>query len=80
MITNADRLQLRRVLSSNEWKILEVFIKEYSEKLRDEAVDNDTEWAFIRTSLLKEGKFRGITGFIQELYVQIQEQPNESHE
>lgn len=70
MIDDRGRTQIKQLLSSPQWRIVEEIADGLCQKIRDEGVIRESEWETIRSLLTSEGEVRGIRRFLQELYSQ----------
>ena len=59
-------------MGSPQWSAFEHLVKEFTDKIANEALDLAGEWETIKTTLMKEGQLRGIQKLMQELYLQLQ--------
>ena len=67
MITKGDKSQVRQIISSPQWPVVENIANKLCAQAR-EGIVTDTEWNMVKTSLLAEGEIKGIRRLIQELY------------
>ena len=76
MISKTERTQIVQLLQTPQWKALENLIHTIAKGYEEEAIILDSEWDAMRSSLIKEGKKRGIQVLMQEIYNCLQQ----SHE
>ena len=67
MISKAEKTQIRQLISSPQWRVLELLVKEYCDKIKGDSIVRDTEWGTIQAALMNEGQIRGITNLLQEI-------------
>lgn len=72
MLVKSEKVQLRQLLQTPQWSSLDHLYKDMIEKYKGEFGARDSEWETLRVTLLNEGKIRGLTEFMQEIYQQIQ--------
>jgi len=72
MISKSERSQIKVILQSPHWQTVQRFAELYCEKIRSDPVLRDTQWETVKMAVLNEGQIMGIKKFIQELYVQSQ--------
>lgn len=71
-LDKSEKSQLKQLMQMPQWKALDKLIQELIHKARDGKVAGESEWDTIRNTLTNEGRERGLTELIQELYAQIQ--------
>lgn len=72
MLSKTERTQIRQLLQSPQYTAFDKLVNELKEKYRDEYASRDTEWDTIKNTLINEGKIRGITELVQELFKHAQ--------
>ena len=72
MITKGEREQIKAMLQSPQWQVIERMADLYCDRVRYDGVVSDSQWDTLRRALTNEGKVRGIKEFIQELYGELQ--------
>ena len=72
MITEGQKQQIKAVLQSPQWPAVEELAKEMQENIRSESSLRQTQWETLQTTIFKEGRLKGISEFLQELYKQAQ--------
>lgn len=72
MLTSIEKAQLKALVQSPQWGVMELLAKKMIEKIRDDSVVGITEWDTLRATLLNEGQTRGIRSFIQEVYNNVE--------
>ena len=73
MLTKQQKSQLKQLIQSPSWAVVEVLVNEFCEKQRQDPALKETEWETLKTVLLVEGQVRGVRNFIQEVYLQTQD-------
>lgn len=71
-LAKTEKTQLRQLMQSPQWGALDHLIRDLIDKAKNGKQAGDTEWDTIRNTLVNEGRERGLTELIQELYAQIQ--------
>jgi hypothetical protein len=71
-LAKTEKTQLKQLLQSPQWSALDHLHKDLIDKYKGEYGARDTEWETIRNTLVNEGKIRGLTELIQEIYKEIQ--------
>lgn len=67
MITDPQRILLKRLLISPEWKALEQLVEVICEEIKNRPKISDNEWETIKKTIGYDGEERGIRGFIQKI-------------
>ena len=67
MRTQTERNQLQQLISSPQWRTLEMVAKELCDKYNGDTKIRDTEWETLSTTLLNEGKVRGVEQLLQTI-------------
>ena len=70
MITRSEKEQFLKILQSPSWKVIENLANEMIAKIKDESMIKDDEWGTLKSVVMNEGRIRGISNFIQEIYSQ----------
>ena len=73
MITQGEKSQIKMILQNPQWQTIERMAGLFCDKVSYESVVRETQWDTLKTSLLNEGRVRGIKDFLKELYNQCQE-------
>ena len=73
MITKADKSQIKQLIQSPAWRVVEQIAQDFITRTRDAGVVRDTEWDTLKSALSQEGQVQGINGLIQELYKHAQD-------
>ena len=73
MLSQTERAQIAQLLQAPQWKALEHLIHTVAQGYEEEAIILDSEWDTLRSSLVKEGKKRGIQVLMQEIYNCLQQ-------
>lgn len=66
-MTGQERAQLRSIVQSPQWATVKQLAESLCIKTKVDVGVRDTEWDFLKDSLLAEGKVLGIKQFIQEV-------------
>ncbi len=67
MITEGEKITLKRFLFTQEWKVLEHLIFEMEKDINFRSKIADTEWETVKNTLLNEGEVRGIKRLMQNI-------------
>ena len=68
MITQGEKGQIKAILQSPQWQTVERIFQDLCDRIAYEPVVRETEWDTLKTSLINEGKVRGIKDLLKELY------------
>lgn len=68
MLSTPEKSQIKALLQSPQWRTIELFKKQYIERLRQNSPLRDTEWNTLQALLVQEGKIQGVDEFVAELY------------
>ena len=66
-LSKVEKSQIRTITQSPQWQSFVTFAESVIQKIKNENTTEETEWYFLRKSLLKEGRVMGIQEFFQEL-------------
>ncbi len=72
MITTGEREQIKAILQSPQWQVIERMAEIYCDRVKYDSMIADSQWETLRRLLINEGKVRGVKEFIQELYGELQ--------
>lgn len=72
MLSKTERQQVKQLLQSPQWSSIQLLAQKLDEKWKDESNVRETEWETLRALLENEGRRRGLSLFIQELFNQAQ--------
>lgn len=67
MFAELEKLQIRGIIYSPQWKSIERVAEMVINKFRGENTLKETEWETLRETIFKEGKASGVELFFQEL-------------
>lgn len=67
MRSQQERNQLQQLVGSPQWRTLELVAQELCARLESEPKVKDSEWETLTTTLVNEGKVRGIETLLQEV-------------
>jgi len=68
MISTNEKSQLRALLQSPQFRIVENIAKELTQNMKDQSNKRDTEWETAAAVVFEEGQIQGINKLLQELY------------
>ena len=68
MINEQEKNQIRNLLNSPQWKLIERLGEEVCQRILDNSTVRDSEWETIRATFEKEYQVKGIRHFISEFY------------
>ena len=68
MPTRGEQRFIKQLLQTPQWAVAENVASQLREKFIHESSLKETEWETLQEAILKEGKVRGVTLFIQKLY------------
>lgn len=71
-LSKPEKSQLKQLIQTPQFAALDHLIKEMIEKYQDEIGARETEWDTIKITLMNEGRIRGLTELMKEIYLQIQ--------
>lgn len=68
MLTDNQKLTLRHLLDSPQWKTAQFIAEEHIKGVQGESSLRDSAEETLKATYLKEGRVQGIREFIQELF------------
>lgn len=71
-LSKPEKSILRQLVQSPQYGALERLMKEMIEKYQGEMGSRASEWETTRNTLINEGKIRGLSDLMKEIYLQIQ--------
>lgn len=73
MLSNTERQQLKQLVSSPQFRVVELLMQKMTQKWLDNHGGRETEWDTIKNTLIIDGKVRAMAELQQELMNQIQQ-------
>lgn len=67
MINAQQKSQLKNIMQSRQWEVVEEVARQYVVKLQSNERIKSTEWETIRDNCRIQGQLEGINNFLQEL-------------
>ncbi len=72
MLNSQEKSQLRAIVNSNQWVIVEKVAQELCQKIMSDSQIHESEWQLIQDTLKKQGKVEGVRKLINELQLNCQ--------
>ena len=67
MITTGEKNQVRALITSPGWNVVESLRDECVKQIRSQSCLKDTEWETARTVVFNEGQIEGMNRLLQEI-------------
>lgn len=68
MLTNSERSQVKVILQSPQWQVIERAMEMYIKNIKEQSCLRDDLWQTARQVAMNEGQVVGLRTFVQELY------------
>lgn len=68
MITEQQRVSLKKLFISQEWKAFEVLIEELCKEVQNRPKTADSEWETLKNTIGDEAEVRGIRRVYQQVF------------
>ena len=66
MLAKSQKQQLRQLMQSPQWGAFFQLAEEKCARVESDSVVKDSEWETLKTTLLNEGRVRGVRELLQE--------------
>ncbi len=68
-MTDQQKSYIKHLVQSPEWRFIEDFAKQLTDKIKEDSTIRDSEWETIKFTLQREGKIEGIKNLLQEMFI-----------